>query len=403
MATTTGPSLDDRLRSFSTYETTPDAAFELFRAAREAGRSVFFSEKHDGYYVFLDYADVKAAHGDWQTYNSGPQVLRPLAERPRFPPIEYDPPEHTAWRKLFAEALNPETPNRYEHATREDIVGLLEELASRPAFDLQADFAEPVPLLTLCNVLGFDKDKRAEVRRYTVEMHGAGGDPQRLQQVFMEFARFGAAEVTDRLEHPREDFLTKLANAELQGRQMNPMELGATMNSFLNAGHGTTVSGMTSLLWEVLRDPELRRRLSEDESLIPAAIEESMRLHTPFFGLYRTTTKDVTVGGVEIPAGSAVLLMWAAANRDPNVFENPDTFDLDRQLGRNRLMTFGFGIHACMGQPLARMEMRLALAELLARMPDLELAEPESVRHEFAGMETCLIKTLPVRRSGRTD
>jgi cytochrome P450 len=181
------------------------------------------------------------------------------------------------------------------------------------------------------------------------------------------------------------------------------MELGATMNSFLNAGHGTTVSGMTSLLWEVLRAPALKQRLIDEPSLIPAAIEESMRLHTPFFGLYRSVTRDVTVSGVDIAAGSAVLLMWAAANRDPKVFENPDEFDLDRQLGRNRLMTFGFGIHACMGQPLARMEMRLALSELLARMPDLELAQPEAVSHEFAGMETCLIKTLPVRRSGGAD
>ena len=105
MATTT-TSLEDRLSQFSTYETTPDDAFALFRDARAAGRSVFFSEKLGGFYVFLDYADVKSSHADPATYNSGPLVLRPLVERPRFPPIEYDPPEHTGWRKLFAEALN---------------------------------------------------------------------------------------------------------------------------------------------------------------------------------------------------------------------------------------------------------------------------------------------------------
>jgi cytochrome P450 len=154
---------------------------------------------------------------------------------------------------------------------------------------------------------------------------------------------------------------------------------------------------MTSLLWEVLRAPAVKQRLIDDRSLIPAAIEESMRLHTPFFGLYRTVTKDVTVGGVEIPAGSAVLLMWAAANRDPKVFPNPDEFDLDREIGRNRLMTFGFGIHACMGQPLARMEMQVALQELLSRLPAVELVDAGAVKHEFAGMETCLIKSLPAR------
>jgi cytochrome P450 len=396
MATTT-TSLDDRLSQFSTYETTPDEAFALFREAREAGRSVFFSEKLGGFYVFLDYADVKSAHGDPETYNSGPLVLRPLVERPRFPPIEYDPPEHTAWRKLFAEALNTQTPVLHEAEVRQDIDNVLDELAEKRDFDLQADFAEPIPLLTLCHAIGFDKDKIADVRRHTVEMHASAGDPEKGVAAFMAFAEFGAKEVYARLEDPRDDFLTKLATAEIDGRPMSPPELGATMNSFLNAGHGTTVSGMTSLLWEVLRAPQLRKRLIDDPSLIPAAIEESMRLHTPFFGLYRMTTKDVTVGGVDLPKGSSILMMWAAANRDPKVFPDPDTFDLDRNLGRNRLMTFGFGIHACMGQPLARMEMEAGLGALLARFPDIELIDPDSVKHEFAGSETALIKSLPAR------
>jgi cytochrome P450 len=95
-------------------------------------------------------------------------------------------------------------------------------------------------------------------------------------------------------------------------------------------------------------------------------------------------------------------MMWAAANRDPKVFPTPNEFDLDREVGRNRLMTFGFGIHACMGQPMARMEMNVALGELLARLPDVELVDPDSVRHEFAGSETALIKSLPARLAART-
>jgi cytochrome P450 len=398
-STQTAGDLRERLAHFSTYESTPDDALALFQVAREAGHSVFFSEQLGGFYAFLDYADVKAAHADPATYNSGPLVLRPLVERPRFPPIEYDPPEHTAWRKLFAEALNPDTPKLHEAAVREDVDRLLDELAGRDTIDLQEDFAEQIPLLALCHVIGFDKDKRAEVRRHTVEMHASAGDPEKGVAAFMAFAEFGAQEVYARLEDPRDDFLTKLARAEIDGRPLSPPELGATMNSFLNAGHGTTVSGLTSLLWEVLRAPDIRRRLVEDPSLIPAAVEESMRLHTPFFGLYRTTTKDVTVGGVDIPTGSSILVMWAAANRDPKVFPDPDAFDLDRELGRNRLMTFGFGIHACMGQPMARMEMQVALGALLRRFPDIELVNPDAVKHEFAGSETALIKSLPARLS----
>lgn len=401
-ARATAGDLEERLRRFSTYETTPDEAFALFEEAREAGRSVFWSDKHDGYYVFLDYADVKAAHGDWQTYNSSPSVLRPLAERPKFPPIEYDPPEHTKWRELFAQALNPNTPNLIEDEVRADVGRLIDELSGRETFDLQADFAEEIPLLALCHVLGFDMEKRREVRRHTVEMHASAGDPEKGVAAFMAFAEFGAKEVYARLEDPRDDFLTVLSKVEIDGRAMSPPELGATMNSFLNAGHGTTVSGMTSLIYEVWTRPEVKQRLFDDPSRIPEAIEESMRLHTPFFGLYRTTTKDVTVGGVEIPEGSAVLMMWAAANRDPKVFPNPNDFDLDREVGRNRLMTFGFGIHACMGQPMARMEMKVALGELLAHLPEIELVDPEAVRHEFAGSETALIKSLPARLPKQT-
>ncbi|CAN7152165.1 cytochrome P450 [Trinickia sp. LjRoot230] len=397
MAVISRSNLDERLAAFSTYETTPDEAFALFREAREAGRSVFWSDTLGGHYVFLDYADVKAAHIDWETYRSGPQVLRPLAERPRFPPIEYDPPEHTSWRKLFAEVLNPDTPRLHEAAVREDVEQLLDELAQRRHFDLQADFAEQVPLLALCHVIGFDKTKRGEVRRLTVELHAASGDPQKAAAAFQAFAEFGLKEVYARLEQPRDDFLTKLAHAQLDGRPLSPLELGATMNSLLNAGHGTTVSGLTSLLWEVLRSPAIRQRLIDDPSSIPAAVEESMRLHTPFFGIYRMTSKDVTVGGVDIPEGSSVLMMWAAANRDPKVFPNPDAFDLERDLSGNRLMTFGFGIHACMGQPMARMEMNVALAALLRRLPNIELVEPDAIKHEFAGSETALIKSLPAR------
>jgi cytochrome P450 len=400
MSTTEATDLERRLSRFSTYETTPEEAFALFAQARAAGHSVFFSEKQDGHYVLLDYADVKAAHSDWQTYSSGPQVLRPLAQRPQFPPIEYDPPEHTSWRKLFAEALNTDTPKLHEAAVHEDVTSLLDGLEKRETLDLAADFAEPIPLLALCHVIGFDRDKRDDVRRYTIELHASAGDPEKAVAAFMAFAEFGAREVYARLENPRDDFLTELSKAQIDGRPLSPPELGATMNSFLNAGHGTTVSGMTSLLWEVLRAPELRRRLIADESLIPGAVEESMRLHTPFFGLYRMVRRDVTVGGVEIPKGSSVLLMWAAANRDPKVFPNPDAFDLDRDVGRNRLMTFGFGIHACMGQPMARMEMQVALGELLKRIPEIELVDADSVKHEFAGSETALIKSLPARIPG---
>jgi cytochrome P450 len=393
--------LEERLRHYTSYESTPDEALALFEEARAAGCPVARSEKLGGYHLFLDYDDVRGAHADHETFASSPSVLRPLVERPQFPPIEYDPPEQTQWRALFAHALNLGTPKRIEAEVRKDVITLIEGLQAKGRFDLVDDFAEEVPLFALCEVLGFDRDKRSEIRRLTVDMHAHAEDPVKGPAAFMAFAMFGVAEVMSRLEDPRDDYLTYLSTATIDGRPLTPEELGATMNSLLNAGHGTTVSGLTSLLYEVYSRPEVKQRLIDDPSLIPAAVEESMRLHTPFFGLYRRATKDVTVGGVEIAEGDSIQMCWAAANRDPKVFENPDDFDLDRQPGRKRLMTFGFGIHACMGQPTARMEMHVALEELLARVPDIELSDPAGVRHEFAGSETALITRLPAHLPGR--
>lgn len=392
--------LEERLKQYTSYESTPDTALALFQEARAAGCPVARSEKLGGYHLFLDYDDVRGAHADHETFASSPSVLRPLVERPQFPPIEYDPPEQTKWRELFAHALNLETPKRIEPEVRKDVIDLIERLTSKGRFDLVDDFAEEVPLFALCEVLGFDREKRSEIRRLTVDMHAHAEDPVKGPAAFMAFAMFGVAEVMSRLEDPRDDYLTYLSTATIDGRPLTPEELGATMNSLLNAGHGTTVSGLTSVLYEVYSRPEVKQRLIDDPALIPAAVEESMRLHTPFFGLYRRATKDVTVGGVDIAEGDSIQMCWAAANRDPKVFENPDDFDLDRALGRKRLMTFGFGIHACMGQPTARMEMHVALEELLKRLPEIELDDPAGVRHDFAGSETALIRRLPAHLPG---
>jgi len=401
MSTTEATDLERRLSQFSTYETTPDEAFALFGEARAAGHSVFFSEKQDGHHVFLDYADVKAAHTDWETYNSGPQVLRPLAQRPQFPPIEYDPPDHTAWRKLFAEALNPDTPKLHEDAVREDVGALLDELSTRESFDLQPDFAEQIPLLALCHVIGFDPDKRADVRRYTVELHASAGDPEKGAAAFMAFAEFGAREVYARLEDPRDDFLTQLARAQLDGRPLSPPELGATMNSFLNAGHGTTVSGLTSLLWEVLRSPEIRQRLIDDPSLIDSAVEEMLRWVTPVMWFRRTPTRDTEIHGVPVKEGDKVVLWYASGSRDEELVPDPMRFDIAR--GKKDHQAFGGGgRHFCLGSPLARLELKLVFPELLRRLPDMELAGPVGrTRSNWVNGFTSLpVKFTPTPRSG---
>lgn len=395
--------LKAELAGYSSYTTMPDEALALFERARAAGCPVAHSNEMGGFYLALDYDDVKKLHSDWETFSCSPTVVLPVVDRPGFPPLEFDPPEHTAWREIVSQAFNADTPPLVEAGVREDINRLIDSFADKGSCDLVSDFAAEVPLFALCRVIGFDANKRGKVRELTLRILADFEDPEKGPQAFMEFAMFGAGEVTARLEDPREDFLTVLSQAKLGGNPLGPLEIGQIMNSFLIAGHGTSAAAMSSLLYEVLSRPDVRARLVADPDLIPSAVEETLRLHTPFFGLYTRATRDVELGGVTVPKDSYVQECWAAANRDPKVYDHPAEFDLDRKFGRkNRHLTFGFGIHACPGAPVARMELRVALEEILRRLPDIELVDPQSVTYQFCGTETAAIPSLPATFSKKS-
>ncbi|QHG85537.1 cytochrome P450 (plasmid) [Rhodococcus rhodochrous] len=388
--------LTAELENYSSYNTTPDEAMDLFERARAAGCPVAHSKELGGFYLVLDYDDVKKLHADWETFSNSPTVVLPVAERPGFPPIEFDPPENTPWREIINQGFNVDTPAKVEAGVREDINRLIDQFASRGTCDLVTELCEEVPTLALCRVIGFDLNKRDTVRELTARIVQDMQDPEKGAKAFMDFAAFGYQEVRARVEDPRDDFLTALSHARLNGEPLDALQIGQIMNSFLIAGHGTSVAAMASLFYEVLTRPEVRRRLADDAELIPSAVEENLRLHPPFFGLYRRATRDVELGGVTVPEGSYLQACWAGANRDPKVYDNPNEFDLDRKFGRkNRHLTFGFGIHACPGAPTARMELRLALEEVLRRLPDIRLSDPDAVEYQFLGTETSAIVTLP--------
>lgn len=382
-----------RFASFSTYSTTPSEALELFDAAR--GKCpVPHSEQLGGFHLLLDHEDVRKGLIDWRRLSNGPAVLRPLAEgTPRFPPLDYDPPEHGQWRKIFTDGLNPTTPERIEALVQRDTVHLIEGFAGRGHCDLVEDLAEVVPMNALFHILGIEENMHEQVRTMTINLLASVGDPDTFRRLFEEFAAMGYAEVQARRDEPRDDYLTTLAQATMDGRPLTPAEIGATMNSLLVAGHGTTVAAMTNLFWEVLSRPEIRRSLIDDPALIPVAIEEALRMHTPFFGLYRMATEDLSIRDVEIRKGESVYMCWQAANRDPSHFEDPNDFRLDR--AQNNHLTFGLGRHSCVGAPTARMQLRIVLTELLARLPDIHLTIEGDPPFVFMGAETCAIKSLP--------
>lgn len=387
--------VEQAFETFSTYNVTPARALEMTHAARSLC-PVPHSSELGGFHIFLTYEDVRKGLLDWRTYASGPSVLRPYMEgMPVFPPSSMDPPEHNPWRKIFSDGVNVKQAERIEPLVAADIDRCLDDIAARGECDLLADVAERVPMLAIFHILGLDEDKHDIVRSMTLRTLSVVDKPDAFVKLFREFAAFGAAEVAKRRADPQDNYLTVLAQARLGDRPLTDEEVGAAVISLLTAGHGTTVASMTNLFYEVLRNPEIKARIMADPALIPIAVEENLRLHHPFFGLYRQATQDVTVNGSEIKAGDSIYLCWQAGNRDPGMFPEPDRFSLDR--GQFTHLSFGLGRHSCVGSATARMEMRLGLEKLLARFPDIELVQPEAVAFEFHGAETAAIPRLPAR------
>jgi cytochrome P450 len=391
--------LKNRFSTFSTYGSTPAQALQLFDRARHRC-PIPYSNELGGFHIFLRYEDVRQGLINWRTFSNGPAALRPLAEGlRRLPPIDFDPPEHTVWRQIFNAGINAGTADRIAPLVRADTIRFIEAMAARGSCDLVEDLAERIPMLALFHVLGLGEECHRKVRHWTLALLASAGNRPEFSRIFSEFAQFGCEEVAKRRLNPRDDYLTRLAEARIDNRILTEEEIGSATVSVLLAGHGTTVTSMTNLFFEVLSRPQLKEQLIGDPSLIPRAIEETLRLHTPFFGLYRQATRDVSINGQDIKKGESVYMCWQAANRDPKVFDDPNSFRLDRDNGRH--LTFGIGKHSCTGAPTARMELRTALEELLARLPDIEIVDPHSMSFEFRGAETAAITRLPARFTPR--
>jgi cytochrome P450 len=385
---------EQRLSNFSTYDVTPAEAFKLIEAARDYC-PIARSDRLEGFSLVMGYDDVRRAALDWRGFSSTPSALRPLVARPPALAIDSDPPEHSLRRSIIALVLDEQTPGRIEGSVRDDISELLDSLEGRDECDLAADFAEQVALRAICHIFGFAADQGPEIRRLSVELLTAKADPERGAAAVRAFRDFSMASVLARRGRDGDGPLSRVANARIGGRLLDPDQIASLMIGLLIAGHETTVSGLASLLYETLSRPKVRDRLAADHDLVALAVEEALRLNPPVFGLYRRVTRDTKVAGIELPANETVYLCWAAANRDPGVFEDPNAFRLDRTGKRH--LAFGFGIHKCPAAAIARMEMELALTGFLCRFPQASLIGADDVEPSFGGSETMAIRSLPAR------
>ena len=251
-------------------------------------------------------------------------------------------------------------------------------------------------MLAIFYILGVEPEHFDEVRELTLRLVADMHDPVLSRQNTDAFVQFSIERANEKRSHPSEDYLTMLATAEVDGRPLTDLEIGTACQTMFAAGNGTTACSLGFLFYEVFGNPELKQQLVDDPSLIPAAVNELVRLHHPMFGVWRRVTRDVTVAGREMREGESVYIAWASANRDPKVFPDPNNFRLDRGGSTNHL-GFGVGLHQCAGAGTARMEMEIALEEMLNRFPDMEVVDPLENPFIFVGGETIVAKEVNVR------
>ncbi|WAL95965.1 cytochrome P450 family protein [Streptomyces sp. Je 1-369] len=319
--------------------------------------------------------------------------------------LNIDPPDHTRLRRLVAKAFTPrrvaEFAPRVQELTDQLIDTFIEE-GEEGSADLIHEFAFPLPIYAICDLLGVPREDQDDFRDWAGMMIRHGGGPRGGVARSVKKMRGYLAELIHRKRlEPGDDLISGLIKASDHGEHLTENEAAAMAFILLFAGFETTVNLIGNGMYALLTHPEQRARLQKaladgDTGLLETGVEELLRFDGPVeLATWRFATEPLTIGGQDIAAGDPVLVVLAAADRDPARFEEPDTLDLSRR--DNQHLGYGHGIHYCLGAPLARLEGRTALATLLRRLPDLQLAaEPGDLRWR-GGLIMRGLRTLPVK------
>ena len=292
--------------------------------------------------------------------------------------MENEPPDHTRLRSLVAKAFARGHVERLRPRVQAMTDALLDKVDPGSGFDLIADYAEPLPVAVIAELLGVPEEDQHLLRPWSaaiVAMYEYARTDEveaRAETAAAEFSDYMRALSDERRAAPRDDLVSHLVAAEEDGKKLTGDELVASAILLLNAGHEASVNAFGNGVVALLAHPEQLDRVRGDDSLVEPAIEEMLRFDSPLQLFERTAREEVVVAGVTVPPGGKVAALLGAANRDPSAFERADDLDVSRR--RNQHVAFGAGLHHCLGAPLARMELQISLPTLLRRCPDLQLA-----------------------------
>jgi cytochrome P450 len=383
----------------------PYPAYALMRS----GSPVFHLPPFDLWMLF-DFEGVKRALADHDAFSSDLSHA-PGGGNPGEWFLFFDPPRHTKLRALISRAFTPRVVANLEPRIRELSRQLLDQAIERGAMDLAADFAVPLPMLVIAEMLGVPAEDWPRYRRWSDVIlklantfsrdEEAARTVQDYRAVTAEMRAFLPGLIAQRRAAHKEDLLTRLVEAEVDGERLTPEEVLGFVQLLLVGGQETTANLINNAVLCFLENPDQLARLRAAPDLLPSAIEEVLRYRSPVQWMPRTTRRDVAVHGQVIPAGKLVLPVIGSANRDPQQFRDAGRFDVTRD--PNPHLAFGHGIHACLGAPLARLEARIALADFLERVRGFERAgdepwEPRQALHVH-GPSRLPIRFTPGRRA----
>ena len=378
-----------------------------------------WSDAYDGFWVASRYADIEAVARDADNFASSGGILIPdpsdamsaeqRDERLNMrrgvigPPVSYDPPVHTSIRRKLEPLFAPAVVRQREDYIRSVTDEWIDTFIADGECEAIRQFCAPVPTVVVLDWLGLhDEDWRVWSDAVLDQFSRPG-------QYGPDLGAIDLPRLLDLLRHRREyptdDVITAISQIEIEGQPLDDLEMVAMLAQVVFAGLDTTTNATSATLVELYRHPDIRRELAEtpiDDRLWNTAIEEFLRYTCPIQGFKRTARQDATLGGRKVRAGDRVLMLWASANFDDAEFANP--FEIDIRRPTNRHMTFGRGLHRCLGSHLARLEMKVMIQQLLRRLPDYTVDESKLELHRDVGIaygyESVPIRFTPASRSG---